>query len=50
MCVQRLRPAQQISQLGVYVTIYLRCAGLGSGLNGVVAALMSSDIDVNLVR
>ena len=48
MCIQRLRTTEQVPQLSVDIGVCLGSAGLGAGLDRVVAALVGRDVDVDV--
>lgn len=48
VCVERLGASEQVAQLGVDVGVGLGGAGLGARLDGVVAALVGRDVDVDV--
>jgi hypothetical protein len=48
VCVERLGTAKQVAQLGVDIGVGLGGAGLSARLDGVVAALVGGDVDVDV--
>lgn len=48
MCIESLRSTEEVPQLGMHISIGLGCARLRARLDGVVAALVRGDIDINI--